>query len=463
MNQRLERLFFVLALAGTLAGLLRPLVVRAQDNFDYNYILSDDDLTDYGAMSLEQIQTFLQAKGSVLASYVDPVTSLRAAQIIYTSAQDFQLSPKFLLALVQKEQSLIDNPNPSQYNFDWAAGYAVCDGCNVADPVIQRYRGFYNQIYNAAKRIRQDYFPSLDATGKTVSGLGVGYPKLIDGVLVTPATRATAIAYTYTPHLHGNQLLFAVWNRYFTRAYPDGSLLTVAGEHDWWLIENGLRRKFKNQGVFLSRYDSLAAAITVSRTELLKYPPGATLEFPNYSLLITPKGTVYLLVGDTVRGFASREALRRVGINPAEIIKVQPEDLVGYGEGEPITVKSVYPLGTLLQDRKTGGIYWVQDGVKHPIWSRELMRANFPGRHATKATAKGLAQYPTSSPLLFPDGQLVRSQNDPTVYLISNKQRRPFASEQAFTELGFKLQNVITTSEAALATHELGPVINQSY
>ncbi len=437
--------------------------VSAQTDFDYNYILSDNDLIDYKAMTQEEIQEFLIAKSSSLATYYDPVTRWRADKIIYTAAQDFKISPKYLLALMQKEQSLIEDGSPVQTNFDWATGYAVCDDCSYDDPLIQKFKGFYNQVYNAAKKIRLSYLPDLEAKGRTISGFGPGVPKTVDGVVVVPANQATAILYTYTPHLKGNRLLSTVWNKYFTRSYPDGSLLNVDGDKYVWLIENGLRRQFVNRSVFLSRAGSFDKVLTINRTELLKYPEGKLIKFANYSYLRSERGTVYLLADDVLHGFASKTALRKVGVNPEEIVKVKNEDLADLAEGQPITTKSVYPLGTLMQDKKTGGVYWVQNGVKHPIFSRELLKTNFGSRRITKQTAKQLAEFDSSTPILFPEGELVRSQSDTTVYLISNKERRPFVSEKAFRELGFDSKNVIVTSEEGLGIHELGPVIAELY
>jgi hypothetical protein len=453
----------MLGCGALVVNLLSPSGAQAQAQFDYNYVLADSDLFDSGSMSLEQLQAFLELKGGSLARYIEPATRLSAANIIYSVARDFQLNPKFLLALLQKEQSLVEDPAPSQSSYDWATGYAVCDDCDVSSPLLQRYKGFYNQVFNAARRISEDYLPALKTQGRTLTGLGPGYPGIIDGVQVTPANFATAIAYTYTPHLHGNQVLWQVWNKYFARSYPDGTLVAEDGAKDIWLIEGGVRRKFQNMSVLLSRGATPRDVVRVSRTELLKYEEGVPIKFANYSFLRSPRGTVYLLVGDTLRGFASREALRRVGVNPGEIVNVKQEDLSAYTEAEPITVKSVFPLGTLLSDSKTGGVFWIQDGVKHPIWSREILASNFPGRRATKSTAKELAKYETGSPVLFRDGDLVRSKTDSTIYLISNRERRPFDSTETLTELGFDLKNVATTTEAALAIHAVGQVITSIF
>lgn len=446
-----------------LSSQLQVQLVWAQEVFDYNYIVSDRDLTDYESMNLEQIQTFLVDKNSLLANYADSITRLRAAQVIYQSAQDFKINPKFLLALIQKEQSLVEDSSPKESQFDWATGYAVCDSCSHDDPLIQKFKGFYNQVYNAAKRIRTVYLVELENNGQTSSGYGPGITKPVDGLMVTPANIATAAVYTYTPHLHGNKILSQVWERFFSHTYPDGTLLNADGEKEVWLIENGFRRQFANRSVYLSRYNDFDRVLTVDKKELISYPVGNQIKFANYSFLMIPKGTVYLVVDDEIRGFASAEALRRVGVNPEEIVKVSSEDLTTYSEGLPITIDSAYPLGALLQDKKTGGVYWVQDGIKQPIWSREIMNANFPNRKVVPISSQELDKFSSAEPVLFRDGELIKSVDDPAVYLISNKLRRPFVSEQAFLDLGFNWNSVIVTSSRALSLHSLGPVINASY
>lgn len=462
MKQRFFRFFFIRWISGVvLASLLIPFpapqaLAQVMESFDYSYIISDDDLTDYNSLNLVQIQSFLELKGSSLATYVDPITRLRPAQIIYNSAQDFQLSPKFLLVLIQKEQSLIEQSSPGQYNYDWATGYAVCDGCDVSDPAIQKFKGFYNQVYNAAKRIRTVYLDNLAKNGQTSSGFGPGISKTVDGVIITPENFATAVLFTYTPHLHGNNLFGTIWQKYFARVYPDGTLLNIDGEKEVWLIENGTRRQFANRSVFLSRYTDFSRVLTINRTELTKYPEGRIIQFPNYAYVRTPSGTVYLIVDNTIRGFASREALRKIGVNPEEIVDVTQEDLAGYTEGEAITVQSVYPLGQLIQDTKSGGIYWVQNGIRRPLMSKELMTVNFSGKKFIRRTPEQLSEYALGDPVGFPEGVLVKGSSDPAVYLISNHQRRPFASAEAFEGLGFSWKNIVVTSDSALALHNLG-------
>ncbi len=460
MFKQKKCLFFVLTALIIVSQVVIPIFsAQAQavvSEFDPSFIITDDDLLDYDALDLKQIQTFLKDKGGKLADYKDPITGLPAPEIIYKTAQDFLISPKFLLTLLQKEQSLVENPRASTYNFDWATGYAVCDGCDINDPFIQKFKGFYNQVYNVGKRIRNDYLTQLENNGRTISGIGPNITKNIDGVPLAPKNRATAILYTYTPHFKGNKLFWVLWNRYFSQIYPDGSLLNVENDKYVWLIQNGVRRKFANRRVYLSRYPDFNKLLTVTESELLKYQLGNEIKFPNYSYLKTPTGTVYLVVDDTVRKFTTPQALRKIGVNPEEIIKITDEDLIGYAEGEPITTKSVYPLGAILQDKTTKQIYLVQNNMRHTIASRELLQANFPGRKPLIVPSKQIKTYELDVPIIFRDGELVRAKTDNTIYLISNKQRRPFASLSALKSLGYEEKNIITTADEAVLIHELG-------
>ncbi|MFH1111702.1 MAG: hypothetical protein V1712_01370 [Patescibacteria group bacterium] len=436
--------------------------LSAQSNFNPHYIISDQDLFDYQSLNLGQIQKFLEDKNSSLTTYKDPITSMLAADIIYRAAQDYQINPKYLLALLQKEQSLVETAGPASRNYDWATGYGICDDCSMDDPQLLKFKGFFNQVIWAARVIRTKYVTEIENNGKTFTGFGPGVTKAVDGTPVTPANKATAVLYTYTPHLKGNELLWNVWNRYFSRSYPDGSLLNVEGEKEVWSIQNNLRRKFNSRAVYLSYYPNFDRVLTVSDTELKKYPVGNEIKLSAYSFLRSPRGTVYLLLPNgVIRGFDSPKALRQIGINPEEIVDVTFEDLTEYTEGASITVASSYPLGTLIQDKKSGGIYFVQDASKHPIFSREILKSNFASlRISERMTPEELAVFTTGEAVLFKDGDLIRSASDPAVYVISDKRKRPVYSALAFEKLGYDWNNIIVTNDSSLALHELGePVL----
>ena len=428
--------------------------------FNPNFLVSDDQMTDTASLSKVELDALLSM--GALANYtttdLDGV-SRSASDIIWNASQTFSLNPRFLLVLLQREQSLVEDDRPSQDQLDWAMGYAVCDDCRKDDPQIQKYKGFANQVYYAAKRIRESFLTDLEVRGSTINGFGPGIVRSIDQATVIPANYATSVLYSYTPHLHGNQNFVRIWNRWFSGVFLDGALLQDKISGGIWLIQDGLRRPITSHAAFVSRFNP-KSVVQVGPSTLEEYPVGTPIQFPNYSLIRSPRGTVYLVVDEKRRGFTSQEAFRAKGFSPDEITDVSWDDLNAYKEGEPITTETVYPQGTLLQDKQTGGIFFVRNGVKQPLLSREILTVNFPSPTFTKVSTNDLNQYPTGSPLPFPDGTLVAAHGSPDVFVISDGQRRPISNEMTFLTYGWNWNQIVWTNERSVLLHPLGDILN---
>ncbi len=427
-------------------------------SFNPNYILSNQELTDYQSMSLGAIQRFLNSKSGILKNYqtkdIDGKKKT-AAEIIFQASQRYKINPQVILTLLQKEQSLIDNPRPTSYNLDWACGYHRPTGSDPNDPKLQPYKGFAVQVDGAAATFRWyiDHYPTpwLRIAGKTYN---------FDGHLITPQNMATAALYNYTPHYQGNYQFWKIWQKWFVKIYPDGTLLQAEGEPGIWLIQHQKRRPFLSRAAFLSRYNP-QKVILVSKEDLEKYEIGQPIKFPQYSLLRSPGGTVYLLVDDERRGFRSKEAFMMMGFNPEEIIDVSWQDLSIYPEGKPITIKSVYPVGALLQDRKTGAVFYVKDGIKRGIIDKSILEINFPHYHLIPAAEGELEKYLKGKPLGIKDGELVKASSESSVYVIANGLKRPIISAEVFEKLGYKWENIKEVPKKVLdLLHPTGPIID---
>ena len=423
-------------------------------------LISDVQMTNTNAMTKTQLNEFL-TRGALSTYKTKNVSGeyKSASDIILDAAMQFQLNPQLLLALLQREQSLIEDPTPSQNQLDWAMGYAVCDSCSKSDGSIQKFRGFGNQVHYAAARLRDSYLSDLTQKGKTSSGIGPGIPVMIDGVQIIPSNLATASLYTYTPHLHGNLNLMRIWNRWFTQNFPTGSLLQNKDDGSIWLIQADTKRLIASKAAFFSRFNP-SSLISVASATLDRYANGLSISFPNYSLLRSPKGTIYLIVNDTRRGFSSQEAMRTSGFSPDEIVDVTFEDLAPYREVEPITTKTVYAQGTLLQDKKSGGIFYVQDGKKHPVMSREILSSRFSHPTILAVSSIDLAAYETAEPLAFPDGALIGVKGSPDVFVVENGTRRPIIDEVTFLTYGWSWNQITWTNERSVLIQPLGDSIS---
>jgi hypothetical protein len=427
-------------------------------DFEPSDIISDGELQDYKSMDLSAIQEFLNNQNGILKNYItaDYAGAQKlVSEIIYNAAQTYKINPKWIIATLQKEQSLITNPTPSTKNLDWAMGYAICDSCSIYDPQVAMFKGFGVQVDRATWRIRYYYDHPDEFNFKQ------GKVCTIDGQIVIPDNQSTANLYNYTPHLLGNFNFWNIWNRWFAKTFPDGTLIRQSDDSQVWLISNGKRRLFLSKTALVTRYP-LSKIISVSKNDLQRYEDGNPIKYANFSLLRSPSGKIYLIVGLEKKEIESDEVFKKIGYNKDEVIDVTDEELSYYEDGRKITMASLYPQGALLQDKNTGGVFYVEDGIKYPIWSKEILAINYNKKYQIiKVSAQELDKYITAANgLKLRDGVLIKTKEDPKVYVISNGERRWIANESTFNQLGYAWKDIYTVSDKVFSLHPQGDNID---
>jgi hypothetical protein len=462
--------------------------------FNPSRIIEDNDMLDVRSLTVAEIQSFLVSKNSYLANYRTTnaygTINKSAAEIIYDAANNnydcdgvtlnsltdeterqqkcrkiTTISPKVILATIQKESSLIEEANYNTRLDGYSLGYGCPDsgGCNP------RYKGFAKQINSAALQFlaymnEQNRYPYK--SGQTYTFTNPYGTICNEPMTVTVENKATAALYNYTPHVYnGNYNFYRLYKNYFpkgVRNYPDGSLLQVTGEAGVWLIQGGQKRPFTSYSALTSRFD-VKKIINISASDLAPYSKGDPIKFPNYSLVQIPNGAIYLLVNNEKRPITSKDIFKKIGFNTEEIISASAEELASYTEGIAITATSTYPTGKLIQEPKSGGVYYVESGYKYPITDKVLLNTKFKGKKISKGTTVELNKYTKGAPVLFGDGELLMSNSVSTVYLISGGQKRAFSSGYVFEKLGYKFSNVITVSPQLLAQYNTGePIVIQT-
>lgn len=432
----------------------QPFLASAQTAVNYEYLISDAELVAYQAMNQTDIQHFLESKNSYLSNYfaqLDTGERVSAGELIFRAAQNHRINPRFLITLLQKEQGLIEDVTPQQSQLDWATGYGCFDNqsCN------ERWRGFPKQINSAAEQFRY-YYDHIDEYN-----FRPGIASTIDGQMVIPRNIVTAAMYNYTPHLHGNALFKDVWKRFFLTLLPDGTLVQVSGEPGVWLLQNGVKRAFISKLALVSRYDP-DLIVPIAKTELDSYDRGPDIEFAAYSLLRNPgTGTIYLLTMDQKRAIISMDVFKALGFNPEEVEEATGDQLTAIPDGRPITMNDAYPTGSVLQDKATLQLYYVESGRKYPIIDTAVLAVNFPAATVTKVATSLLDKYTSGLPVQFKEGTLVKGSGS-EVYVISNQRKRYITSEKVFTTIGYKWNNIVVASDEALSLHPTGDPIELS-
>lgn len=193
--------------------------------FDAGDIISDDSFYNPDSMTAAQVQRFLEQRDctpqdaspclkdfrmDVPRTAASPERcdairagrNERASSIIVRIAQACTISPRVLLVLLQKEQSLLTTPSAGGYQK--ATGYA-CPDTAACDT---RYFGFFNQVYRAAWQFREytahpgDWRYRIGANAIQYhpdAGCGSSRVEIVN--------QATANLYNYTPYQPDTQTL----------------------------------------------------------------------------------------------------------------------------------------------------------------------------------------------------------------------------------------------------------------
>ncbi|MFF1634364.1 hypothetical protein [Leifsonia sp. NPDC058248] len=193
-------------------------IADEKPGFDPGDIISDDSFFNPYAMTAADIQDFLgdrtcRPKDGVpcLADFrmdtpyvpasKDRCTAMHgrrdesASSIIARVAAACTISPRVLLVLLQKEQSLLTAPSASGYQK--ATGYA-CPDTAACD---KKYFGFFNQVYRAAWQFREYTVHPTDWRYRIGSNRIQYHPNARCGTSeVNIVNQATANLYNYTPY-----------------------------------------------------------------------------------------------------------------------------------------------------------------------------------------------------------------------------------------------------------------------
>ncbi|PPH42299.1 hemagglutinin [Rathayibacter sp. AY1E4] len=227
---------------------LQPGPVAA--DFDPGDLISDEVFFDGDALGPLTVQAFLDARvpdcagGPVpcLRDYAEDTAAITAdeqcdalpagrdvpaAEIITSVAGACGVNPAVLLVLLQKEQSLVTDPEPSERQFRSATGYGCPD---TADCDTDSY-GFAAQVYGAAWQFQRYRNPDSSFDWYPVGAAGdVRYsPDESCGTApVTIANAATAGLYYYTPYQPNAAAL--------ANLYGEGDDCSAYGNRNFWRI-----------------------------------------------------------------------------------------------------------------------------------------------------------------------------------------------------------------------------------
>lgn len=151
-----------------------------------------------------------------------------AAQIIFDAAQACGISPKVLIVLLQKEQSLVTDDWPWSIQYRSATGY----GCPDTAACDSQYYGFFNQVYSAARQFQRYVREPQNfnfAAGQT-SNIQYNPNSACGSSPVAIQNGSTAALYNYTPYQPNAAAL--------ANLYGTGDSCSAYGNRNFWRLFN---------------------------------------------------------------------------------------------------------------------------------------------------------------------------------------------------------------------------------
>lgn len=200
-----------------LAGFFMFGAGSANAQFNPGRIIDDGVFTNKNSMSVQDIQNFLNARvptcdtnhapGSGSQGEQPPWICLKnfsengksAAQIIWEAGQTYNINPQVILVTLQKENGLITDTWP----YDWQYRTAMGMGCPDGAACDAQYFGFTNQVNQGTRHLAG--FFNQNAGWYIPYRPGSSYIKWhpnsgCGGTNVNIENRATAALYSYTPY-----------------------------------------------------------------------------------------------------------------------------------------------------------------------------------------------------------------------------------------------------------------------
>jgi hypothetical protein len=228
-------------------------------DFDPGRIISDSVFYASGSLSVDQTQAFLNSQVSAcrsgytcLKDYGQATPNIgadrycrgysgsgrdSAAAIIVKAAVSCGISPKVLLVLLQKEQSLVTDTWPTPRQYEAATGFS----CPDTAPCDPNYSGFAYQVYYGARQF-QVYAQnpgSFNYHAGANNSILYHPNRACGSTNIFIQNQATASLYIYTPYTPNAAAMANLYgtgdscssygNRNFWRIYTDWFGSTISG------------------------------------------------------------------------------------------------------------------------------------------------------------------------------------------------------------------------------------------
>ncbi len=238
-------------------------------------------------------------------------------------------------------------------------------------------------------------------------------------------------------------------------SFAENTLLKSDTRSRIYVIEKGKRRLIASKTIFDKYGFRWENVKTVFDRELAGAPLGLPLTFPDGSLLGETNGDVYVVKEGALRHISSAALFASFNFTWKGIIPVTKEEIKVHKIGDPL----IFTDGTLMKGPEPR-VYLVENKKRRPIGSAELFNRLKLKWNGIKVMQRfELDRYPLGTFVFWPSGTLIRSTNDPKVYLVEGGKKRWITSAEEFNARNYSWKNIIAISDTELTDYSDGDTI----
>ncbi|GAA3030689.1 hypothetical protein [Microbacterium dextranolyticum] len=432
--------------------------------FDPENIISDALFYDGNAMSAGEIQAFLDAKigscgngkclnvlttgissrdawysavtGDLVCSAIQGGT-MRVSDLIYRVQVACGISAKAILVTLQKEQGLVTNSAPSDWNLRAAMG-ASCPDTEPCDPA---FAGVGPQILKGVQQLKI-YKAGRFAKQPGINFIGYSPDSSCGGTTLNIRNYATAALYNYTPYQpnaaslaagwglgdgcssYGNRNFYNYYTSWFGSAQGDAlQVVQVSGTSERYLVSGGSRWTLSTDEI-AAQFTWIASVSRVSRDQLNTYADMGKAK----RAVRARDGSVFMIDSGQRMRLQDVPQVGDFGWTASALPLADDGQLARYRDG-----------GYLQRVVQSGGTTWlIQGGARRQVVDLGLLARYGISPSYSSVSDAALSEYRAGAPVidagLYRSGASIKVQTDAGVYSLSGT-----VSESRFTSAAREL------------------------
>ena len=239
--------------------------------------------------------------------------------------------------------------------------------------------------------------------------------------------------------------------------YPDGILAKQTGKNEIYLIENKQRREITSSKLMGVLKYNPANVISITENELNHFPAGEKMKYPDSALVKAEDSpSVYLIQNGKRKEFTSAVLFEKLGYKWSNIINITKSEM----ENHPANGKVLYPNGYLIKSSDNPAVYILEAGKKRIVTSAVLFeKRGYKWSEIVSLNPEEIKDYPDGKIMTYPDRTLIRREGFPVIYRIEDETKKEFTSLALFEATKSKWSDVIILNKDEFLAYPDGGVV----